>query len=126
MEKKPTIEFIKWIIEKAEGFEYQEYEELRFPVIKTPDLEVWNAKTIKEFSTRWGILLTRAIEGIEKSLTESGKLPYHDIEIQYIFAKTGKWYWRFDNPKPNGPYNTPDQAKEAALMYVKGQEETND
>ncbi len=104
-----NIDLEKWAAEYADGFDY------------TPGIGLTYKGDDYIGEDRASLFLQRAIEGVEKSLTESGKLPYHDIEIQYIYAKTGKWYWRFDNPKPNGPCDTPDQAKEKALMYVREQ-----
>ena len=123
------IEFIKWMVSRADGFEYQVKPGLRFPVIKTPDSEFWNAKTIKEFSTRWGILLQRAIEGVNRDTLanseETGAIIFQNqsqIKVRIITMED-----MIDKPFTFGfETTTPDQAKQAALMYVREQEETND
>ncbi len=113
-EKKPTIDFIKWIIERAAGFEYSkdgdyiEYPDRSVSSIKHIESEDW--KTIQ-----YPLLLQRAIEGVNR---ESDK---------WIIIQTNAFVRLVDKDSafkiPEVDYKlsrmTPDQAKENSLMYIR-------
>ncbi len=120
------IDFIKWMVGYADGFEYQKRDDLRFDTIKTPDSEFWNVKTVKDYHTRWGILLQSAIEGINRNAYKPGthgnpRIFQEYDSIRLAIHENGKQvesYPVFFFKK----YGSENQAKEKALMHIREQE----
>ncbi len=132
MEKEPTIEFVKWIIEKAEGFEYcceiglsgikdnpcNILIKYRSPVIKLNEY----IESMVIGHPVYDSLLQKAIEGVNR---ESDK---------WIIIQTNAFVRLVDKDSafkiPEVDYKlsemSPDKTKQAALMYIKEQEKTNE
>lgn len=121
------MDLIKWMGERAEGFSV--YEESGYSYIQTPSGERYNldARLFKS-SPRWEeevfpLLLTRAIEGVNRiANTQSDEEMGWAIDQEawgltaYIgFGATISIY-------AFAKYESEDQAKKAALEYVREQE----
>ena len=112
------VDFIKWMVGYAEGFEWNSKSVVTPHDIIVPgsNKSIWN-------NVYYPLLLQRAIEGIEKN---------YDIEILAYWNKSGKCYESqvFDTEPLDIPlfkitytdYKTIDQAKEQALKYIYEQE----
>ena len=93
------IDFIKWMVEMADGFEWYDGE------IKTID-ELWyRPNKISEEKMVYPLLLQRACESLGVHVFESRK---------------GHWKFRYKNTitSPTVFYTSADQAKVEALIYI--------
>ncbi len=111
-----NIEFIKWKIDYADGFEWDEQEGHLFITIPNGlkrTLVFW--ADFQEWHECYNPLLSqRAIEGV------TGEV----IIYKYKKLNGTRWNWSYENMRSGDhvKLETPDQAKEAALMYIWEQE----
>ena len=121
-----NIDFIKWMIGYAEGFEivmrggiegFAYIDKFAFPF----DRDI--SKNIQWVSTYKPLLLQRAIEGINKKyrMIDSGLwISQNNRTVEVAQDGTERWekvYWYED-------CDNPDQVKEQALKYICEQEQT--
>ena len=112
-----NIELIKFMVSHAEGFELNG-DQLIFPEsgIETFDEHLL---TLRVWELVWyPLLLQRAIEGVNRDLNNPYKIntEYNNIEVYHVRLGLMDGWIKEDI----------DQAKEAALMYVREQEKTNE
>ena len=108
-------DFIKWMADYADGFKLFENPDLKDPYIKTPDNEYWNIKTLKDYSTRKCVFLTRTIEGINRADTDW--TIWTNQYLKKIYAN-----WKDGNNRKSKKYpigEDIDIAKISALKYIK-------
>ena len=114
-----NIDFIKWMVSYAEGFEdYRPHEEEINFSIKIPLDNIFLQHRYNHFETEtwqkiyYPLLLQRAIEGINR-----------DDEIEIIQEAWCIALLKLGKSLPNFEIvGNPDQAKEAALKYIYEQE----
>ncbi len=109
------IEFIKWMCEKAEGFE------LESNVVLWEESRGYDLLIVKA-SIAYPLLLQRAIEGVTRSHSETStrywiEMSYNAIEVYDSADGTVTANYYFDEFQGDI-----DQAKESALKYVHEQE----
>jgi len=109
------IDFIKWMCEKAEGFEYKEsYNDIsHIPSSMAANI---GSRDFKELLKP--LLLQRAIEGVNKADLQFYIITNH----QYITVVDWSEYEEQLKINLRGREYTHDQAKESALKYIYEQE----
>jgi len=116
-----NIDFIKWMVEKAEGFEIEEYfhNEEKHYYLHTPFVAGYNLRFLdtqpQEFhNSIMSLLLQRAIESVNREYWHNNKqfrIQQDHLGCQ-VFDKWGEQQTTY------GLSKSPDRAKEAALEYV--------
>ena len=119
MNKIENIEFIKWLVEKAEDFEYYEGDFIDDSYIETPCLKEMHQDEFDSdawIKTYYPFLLQKAKETLET-----------EIDNIVITKHEGGWMWdtlhnwrvwcNGSETVDNSFYSTADLAKEAALKY---------
>lgn len=116
-----NIDFIKWMVEKAEGFEMGINGAENCIICPVGSMHIeHHQKTDDWHKTIYPLLLQRAIEGVNSA------------DSTYFIGQ-GRWYinaWNETVPPEKAGVQvdiritSPDQAKEKALMYVNEQEAT--
>jgi len=121
-----NIDFIKWRVSYADGFELITDDILDFEIaipLKNNFLQSW----CNHFRTDiWKqiydpLLSQRAIEGINKAHLNNNKIPViiidaTDVEVRYYLSDRNDWQKCLDN------FKSIDDAKTAALKYIYEQE----
>lgn len=120
MNEKIDVDFIKWMVGYAEGFEY-----------KYNACSKWIEYNLKyskidELFIKWDfypLLLQRAIEGVNKEARfEPCK---YVINISYTSVQVYDWSMDKYIVTTMLDYNNDDQSKELALLYIYDQEKPN-
>ena len=108
-----NIDFIKWLVGYAEGFEY-EYHAEGHDFIKLPNGKVYDINSIYKDPIIWPLLFQKAFEGINRDLNNPFSICTEQNNIEVYHHKLGMI---------DGWVNTDiDQAKEQALKSIYEQE----
>ena len=107
-----NIDFIKWMVGYAEGFEYK-YDSFEKWII-SPNGDQWFLDHLINNKNRYPLLLQRAIEGINRDLNNPYSISTEQNNIEVYHNKLGMMDgWIRDDQ---------DQAKILALKYIYEQE----
>jgi hypothetical protein len=115
-----NIEFIKWLCDKAEGFEIINRDEVEgvicpdgksFSLDRGLNLRTW-------MNTYYPLLLQRAIEGVNRDKVREISSFNDRLYVIKMDKSEG-------TPFPYNDYESIDQAKEQALKYIWEKEQNN-